>query len=476
MKGRMISTRVLRATALASLLTLLLGSGASPFLTAASASSEDSVEIGVTIPPKGDLQLSNAQLRWGINVESNSGAFFGGCNFLMAGQAGDAGSSRVWTANDGLYQVADGNVRVEKPDGSGGWTAPSWSTKCLDHTGRAVTTNPAEIGTGTQVVIEEGTGNFDAAANELSVEWEGTFSVVYYGGMTYWWASDPVLELKNGNGTLTATLSGYGADMHDASKWVPLGEHQVTLATLTGVSVNDEGFVHLPDYAGVEVDIDADGPSVEQDRSASGWGAFPADFVEFHSLTGQQGYWYTSGGIRDPAKTAEPLYISFDAESAVDVDGPPRVPEQLTPGPGGGSGQGPGSDAGQGSGVTAPTGSGLADPGTGGFPDYPLYSAASPYEPLDLSGLLDQAALEPAAAVDADGMELTRFGTPIVPQEIDWIGAGLIPDGVAQFVVRHKEAFLWGLAAVMALGAVSVLAFRRGWLVLPWKTPSGGLS
>src|SRR5690606_32237533 len=94
-------------------------------------------DVIVTIPEPKDGGtaggvISNAQLRWGLNLEAGAGAFAGGCNFLSAGRAGDAGSSRVWTEADGLYSATDGNVRIEKPTASGGWAVASFADKCLD--------------------------------------------------------------------------------------------------------------------------------------------------------------------------------------------------------------------------------------------------------------------------------------------------------------------------------------------------------
>jgi hypothetical protein len=80
---------------------------------------DDSIAITVTVPertassptpPHSATALSDAVLTWGINLESTGAAYFGGCNFLMAGRPGadgNAGSSHVWSdAESGLYRAA----------------------------------------------------------------------------------------------------------------------------------------------------------------------------------------------------------------------------------------------------------------------------------------------------------------------------------------------------------------------------------
>ncbi|SDQ61580.1 hypothetical protein [Microbacterium sp. cf332] len=273
---------------------------------------------GPTTPPGSDGRITNAQLRWGLNAESGGGAFAGGCNFLSAGRAGDSGSARVWSASDGLYRAADGAVRIEKPTADGGWTAASWETKCLDPAGATVTTASTSMTTGNQVVIDGGTGS--RTGGGLEIRWSGSFTVVFYGGMTYWSVTDPVLSLDaSGAGRLTGTASGYGTSMDDMTKWEPIAETTVVLADITGAA-GERGFSAAPAYLGVAT-VGA-GQVERTPRNAAVWGSFPQSFVDFHRLTGQQGYWLTTNGVRDAAKPASPLTVSYDAASPVAVPPP----------------------------------------------------------------------------------------------------------------------------------------------------------
>ena len=129
----------------AALLALALGLGTVLGLGTASAASAapDADDIIVTVPehtpaPSAEGSITDAELRWGLNAESGAGAFAGGCNFLSAGRAGDAGGSRVWRETDGLYSSRDGSVHIEKPTADGTWAEATWDTRCLDPQGAAV--------------------------------------------------------------------------------------------------------------------------------------------------------------------------------------------------------------------------------------------------------------------------------------------------------------------------------------------------
>ncbi|ACQ82116.1 conserved hypothetical protein [Beutenbergia cavernae DSM 12333] len=285
-------------------------------------------------------EIDDATLRWSMSVEAGGGAFFGGCNFLSAGAAGNAGSSRLWTEADGFYQTEVGNVRVEKPTADGGWATPSWATKCQDANGAAVSTAPAST-TGAQVVLSNGVGTVDAEAGTAQVSWDGDVTVVFYGGMTYWTASDPVLSVAaDGTGTLTASAGGFAASMEDPSQWVPIEPVQVGLATFSGVTVTADGVEVQPDYLGVEVTT-PEGAS-PQVRTGGSWGAFPQSYVDFHQVTGQSSYWYSSGGSADPKKPATPFTVAWTAVPGTDPGPEPGdgevpveviVPEDGGPGP-----------------------------------------------------------------------------------------------------------------------------------------------
>jgi hypothetical protein len=261
--------------------------------------------------------IANATLTWGLNGESGGGAFFGGCNFLSAGTAGDTGSSRLWTEADQFYRAAAGNVTVMKPDASGAMHLGTWSTKCQTPQGTAVSAASTTSLSKNVVVIEAGSGTA-AADGSVRVAWTGSFTVAFYGGLTYWTASDPVLALDaNGTGTLTATASGYGASMEDSGKWTTLTPRTITLANITNGAFDDAGLTVTPDYLGKTVTT----ASTAQSTSGASWGSFPQDFVDFQQETGQSSYWYSSGGSRDAAKPTTPLTVNWTLTPATEEPG-----------------------------------------------------------------------------------------------------------------------------------------------------------
>lgn len=264
------------------------------------------------------VTVDDATLGWGLNGEQGGGAFAGGCNFLSAGTAGNTGSSRPWTEADGFYSTQDGNVAVEKPDAAGNYARPTWATKCQDPNGNPVSAGSTTSLTHNRVVFTNGAGTIDPDANTAALHWTGSFTSVFYGGYTYWSAADPTLTVNaDGSATLTATASGYGADMNDPGVWVPLAPTTITLANLHGVAVTNTGFTVTPDYLGVSVTVPAGAtPQTPQTpANTSYWGSFPQSFVDFQRLTGQSSYWYASGGSRDPAKPAVPLTVGYGVDN-----------------------------------------------------------------------------------------------------------------------------------------------------------------
>lgn len=321
--------RLLAAALLAGTLAL---APAVASVAAGTTDSEDGAsggEIHVTVPERGPQDgdaIADAQFRWGLNTESGAGAFAGGCNFLSAGRAGDVGGGGiVWgpgatdTAGAALYRATDGDVRIEKPARSGEYDLATWAGRCLDANGTAVTASSLTSQTGNQVVIDGGTG-VRAADGSLEIRWSGSFTVVFYGGMTYWSASDPVLSIDaSGDGRVTATASGYAASMENLAEWREIEKQQIVLAELRGADTSGDGFMTDPLYAGVSVSVSGAGQVARTADNAAYWGAFPASFVQFQKLTGQAGYWLTTGGVRDRAKVASTLYISYDARAPITV-------------------------------------------------------------------------------------------------------------------------------------------------------------
>ncbi|WP_271985251.1 fibronectin type III domain-containing protein [Pseudoclavibacter terrae] len=256
--------------------------------------------------------IAGVDLSWTLNDEAGGGAYFGGCNFLSAGASGDNGKSAVWT-DDSLYSASAGNVTITKPDAAGNQVPATWESRCLDAGGSQVGTDAGST-SANQVNLADGTGSVDLEAGSASISWDGAFTVVFYGGMTYWSVDELTLELENGKGTLTGTAGGFGADMDDPSTWQPLTERTVTLATIdaTPADLTASGATLTPDYRGVE----AGNVGTPQTREGDDWGSWPQDFVAFHEATGQSSYWYSSGGRADPKKVAAPITLSFDTSAS----------------------------------------------------------------------------------------------------------------------------------------------------------------
>ena len=293
-----------------------------------------------------DMAASNVTFQWGVNDESGGGAYFGGCNFLSAGEAGDNGAAGIWPNDNTFYSTKTGNVEILKPTADGTLAEPTWKTKCTNQYGtningitagmtftptdsrkdpNAPADAPAEQPTysGNVVRISNGTGTVNPTTDSAHIEWKGSFTIVYYGGMTYWSITDPVLDVKDGKGTITATASGYGADMDDASKWLKLDPQEIHIADLqnTKVDVTDKGITVTPDFLGVKVPEDVVGRNdqVEKDdTNAAWWGSFPASWLKFSMLTGQTSYWWTSAGTAKTIqirKPASPITITYTATS-----------------------------------------------------------------------------------------------------------------------------------------------------------------
>lgn len=273
-----------------------------------------------------EVEVTGVTFDWGINNESGGGGFAPGtCNFLSAGVAGDAGSSRIWgTADQGsLYATSSGNTTIVKPDADGVVAEVTWDNKCTTPTGARVATTAGST-SANRVQIANGTGTVDVAAGTAEIQWDGSFTVVYYSGYTYWSASDPKLVVNaDGTGTVTATASGYGTDMEDMSLWLPIAPRQITLATLSDVEVTASGITTTPSYRGVEVNT-SDAVAA-QTRTGADWGSFPQDFVDFQVLTGQSSYWYSSGGTTDPKKPTTPLTVSYTTPEAVAITTQPTA-------------------------------------------------------------------------------------------------------------------------------------------------------
>lgn len=406
---------------------------AGPALAVTGAAADDpsgDIPITVTVPDLSaqPFTVDDAQLSWSVNAETGAGAYFGGCNFLMAGvpgATGDTGGGRVWTAADGLYRAQDGAVQVMKPTADGTLVPATFDTRCTDRDGVTVTAANGRT-TESRVVLDGGRGEVDPRTGTARIQWTGTFTVVFYGGLTYWWASDPVLEIAaDGTGRLTATAGGFATSMEDMTQWAPLTATPVVLADLTAadLAADNRGVRAANSYVGTAVQLPA-GATAQVDRTAENaayWGSFPQSFVDFQARTGQLAYWYSSGGLADQRKPGAGVLVSYDAS----------VP--LTP-----SDERPAVAAEASVGGSSARSAASARAGAARASDV----LAAPQEQLVL----------PAVAAQTVGLDRP----------------GLVP-AVSGSGDAAAERVAWGMTALLLSGAGSVVGFRRGWLVLPWR-------
>lgn len=263
------------------------------------------------------VPVTDAQFRWGINNETNNRAF-AGFNLLSAGELGNPGSAdntlrestsgATWgNGKPAGWKPTAGNVRIEKVL-NGVPTIATWAGTKTNGSGTALGASPGGNTTFSehQVVIGKGTGTLDAAADDADITWDGDFTVVFYSGRSFFYVSDPHLTVTGGTGSVTATLSGYGADMEDTTTWVPLAATTVTLADLTGVNVTEAGLTTTPEYLGV---VAPAGAGADQATTGASWGSFPTSFVNFQKGVGTAEYWYSTGGSVDKSKPTLPLSV-----------------------------------------------------------------------------------------------------------------------------------------------------------------------
>lgn len=277
----------------------------------------------------GPFTVDDAQLRWGVNDESNNAAFAPGTfNFFSAGELSDPGAGGQTLTNGGAswsngkpadWSAASGEVRLEKRRTDGSYAPATFAGVSTDAAGTRLTTSGSTF-SDHQVVIDGGTGTVDPTAGTAAVSWKGTFTVLYYSGMTFYTVSDPQLVVTATTAQLTGTLGGYASDMVDQTKWVKVPGQQVVLADLPrdGLQLPSAGgFSATPAYLGVRYDAPADG--VAQVRTGSSWGAFPTTFLQAMQRLGSGAYWYSSGGSADAHKVPLPLTVSYSAGDPIAV-------------------------------------------------------------------------------------------------------------------------------------------------------------
>ncbi|GAA1763559.1 hypothetical protein GCM10009795_007680 [Nocardioides hankookensis] len=267
------------------------------------------------------VEVDDATLRWGINNESNNRAHDPtSVNFMSAGKVADSGGQKVTAAD---WSAVSGSVRIEKWDGTA-WQPATWAGLSTDSAGRALGSATAGTFSNHNVVFGGGVGAVDAAAGTAHIAWTGDLSVLYYSGQSMFYLSDPVLDVADGAGTVTATISGFAASRNGGT-WSPVAPRTATVAELSSVDLADAtGFVAQPAYAGVRASLPADAvPQVTSDATS---GSFPQSWIDAMDDLGMAAFWYSSGSSTDRFKVPLALTVGYDASAPVVPPTPTAAP------------------------------------------------------------------------------------------------------------------------------------------------------
>lgn len=286
----------MRRDRVAGVLLALVGS----VLLAVPALADDPTEA----PTTGPVAVDGVALRWGLNNESSNRAFAPRTyNFFSAGKVPDPGKGGTTLPRTGWHQKS-GDVAIEKWSGSA-WKPATWAGLTTDSSGADLGSPTAGTFSNHRFVFAEGVGTADLAAGTAHVAWDGDVTVLYYSGMSFFTISDPVLDVADGRGTLTATVSGYASSVDNPDSWEPVAAAQVTLADLPEVSLGESGLTTTPAYLGVAV------TGVGQAAGGADFGSFPQTFLDYMQRLGTAAFWLSSGASTDPFKVPLPLTVAF---------------------------------------------------------------------------------------------------------------------------------------------------------------------
>ncbi|MDO4909094.1 MAG: HtaA domain-containing protein [Corynebacterium sp.] len=251
--------------------------------------------------------ISNAAMSWSLNQNIANGRIpFGGSNFLSAGHSD--GSEKTYATTDGSVSIFAGD------------TAPTWATRA------------AYVGTaaGQHFTLSGGAGTVNPDGSG-EITWPaGTVSVNYYGGLVPFWMENFSLSVNaDGTGTLYADLGGYASSKDDPTTRSPLSTrtHQV-VATFHNLKLTKNGIISAtPDWDHVAIPDTTGTTATPQDTTASDWGAWPTDFVNFQYATGLTSYFYSAGDGDAPAKRPGTISLKYDTDGQS-----PQTSTQTEPG------------------------------------------------------------------------------------------------------------------------------------------------
>ncbi|TAK70661.1 MAG: Ig-like domain repeat protein [Actinomycetota bacterium] len=250
--------------------------------------------LGIAAAPAASaapIDVTGAVLTWsGSRLLQSAAPIPGQCHYFSAGLSdpGDLADS---------YAATAGNVSIRKAA-----AAATYATRCDGATTAA--------GVDQQVVVTGGTGTTDPATGAGTIQWTGTWSVNMYGGLAPFSITNPKLTVAaDGSSTVTATLDGYAGSMGSSGPATPVAAvPNVVVARFAGLTPVT-GFDATPLYSGVEYNATGSAP---QNRTAAGWGSWPASFVDFQATTGLASFFYSSGAASDGTKAPAAVEVDYD--------------------------------------------------------------------------------------------------------------------------------------------------------------------
>ncbi|MFN3340718.1 MAG: hypothetical protein ACK40Z_13550 [Dietzia sp.] len=257
------------------------------------------------------LELTDAEFRWGLTVQSSGPSHGPGLNFLSAGDSTSALAGSGATITEQTWRATSGNVAIEKRSASGATATATWAGTQTDQSGKPLRDAASSRYSGLEMVFGKGAGTVDAQAGTAEIEWKGTASVLYYSGLVFLSVKDPVLTVTPTKAIVTATLGGRQSSQDNPEVSLPITSRTVVIADLPRNRVElggEKGFSVTPEYLGVPYSAKAgENP---QTRDGNNWGSFPGEFVDFAADAGSGGFWYSTG-TSDNTKPALPIAVSW---------------------------------------------------------------------------------------------------------------------------------------------------------------------
>lgn len=260
-----------------------------------------------TVQTGGNQTITNARLELTLNAESDMISHSGMPNYWSAG---------ITDGTQSTYVPTNGNVTVYKQVGANrvpvGTGAASWANLRISSDGQTQATLANKLQFGQSAVFTAGTGSRNPSTGATVIQWTGTFSVNFYGGLMPFWIRDPKLTVAaNGAATVTAQAQGIVGDRETQTGTTLSPWTNVTLHTFTAPA-NQTSYTVTPAYLGVTAPSGLTTPQVGKEWSnPSIWGSWPASWVNFQETLGLGSFWYTSGVNSDQYKVTKPVSINY---------------------------------------------------------------------------------------------------------------------------------------------------------------------